>query len=287
MQVQARAKINLCLEVLGRRPDGYHEVASVLHTLDLADELAFEPADTLSLHCEPEVGPLDDNLVTRAARLLRQRTGCHKGASIALQKAIPVAAGLGGGSSDAAATLTTLNTLWGLGLSRSELSALGAELGSDVPFFLQGGCALAQGKGEVLTALPPLGGWWAVALDPGIRVEGKTTRLYALLRERDFTDGSTTRSLAGDILKGRLETADMTEMGNVFESVAEEAFPGLSRYRRAFLKAGAPFVRLSGSGPALFTLVGSREEAEGVGGRLRKGGLSGHVAALVAGVPFA
>ena len=154
--VHSPAKLHLFLEVLGKRPDGYHEVRTVMQTVDLADELELEEATAISLTVEPPgAAPTEDNLVLRAARLLQQAAGSSGGASITLRKGIPIAAGLGGGSSDAAVTLLALSSLWGIGMSPDELMELGATLGSDVPFFLQGnGCTLATGRGERIVPLP-------------------------------------------------------------------------------------------------------------------------------------
>jgi len=277
----AKAKINLCLEVLGKRADGYHEVATVLHTIGLGDELTVVRSGELRLDCQPEVSPPEDNLALRAAKLLQEMAGCRMGAAITLRKRVPAAAGLGGGSSDAATTLMALNDLWGLGLHKARLAELAARLGADVPFFLQGGCALAEGMGELLTPLPALHGWWAVLLCPPLEVQGKTGRLYGMLSAQDFSDGSATRRLAEQMRSGHAGLSDIARVGNAFERVANRAFPGLANYRNAFEQAGAPFVRLSGSGPALFTLVGVAEEGSVLAERLRSEGYHVYLAALV------
>src|SRR4030042_180950 len=152
--LKAYAKINLTLEALSKRPDGYHEIASVRQATSLADTLTFEPAETLDFNCDVPELQTGDNLVLKAARLLKEISGYKKGARINLTKKIPLAAGLGSGSTDAAATLVGLNKLWGLNLSRAKLLELAAKLGSDVPFFLYGGTALAQERGEQGTPLP-------------------------------------------------------------------------------------------------------------------------------------
>jgi 4-diphosphocytidyl-2-C-methyl-D-erythritol kinase len=154
--VRAPAKVNLFLEVLARRPDGYHEIATLMAAVSLYDTLEFkeEPTGAVHLSCDaPELSTGPDNLVTKAAALLRQRTGCALGAAVRLTKLIPVAAGLAGGSTDCAAALEGLNRLWRLGLSRDELAKLGGELGSDVPFFFHTPAAWCTGRGEVVTPL--------------------------------------------------------------------------------------------------------------------------------------
>jgi 4-diphosphocytidyl-2-C-methyl-D-erythritol kinase len=152
LTVRAPAKVNLFLEVTARRPDGYHELRTLLVAVSLFDALAFAPAATIRLSCtDPALGTGPENLIVRAAEALRRHTGTRAGAAIALTKRIPVAAGLGGGSSDAAATLVGLNRLWKLRLGRDELARLAAELGSDVAFFLHGPAAWCTGRGETVT----------------------------------------------------------------------------------------------------------------------------------------
>ena len=146
--VEAPAKVNLTLEVLGKRHDGYHDIASVMQTISLFDTLTFTPADNVKVSSNVSVLNNKDNLVYRAAVLLKDEIGVSEGADIRLDKGIPLDAGLGGGSSDAAAALLGLDRLWGLGLLKTQLKDLAARLGSDVPFFLRGGSALVEGRGE-------------------------------------------------------------------------------------------------------------------------------------------
>ena len=184
ISVAAPAKINLSLEILRRRDDGYHDVATVLQTVDLADELAFTPASEIVVEGDTEGIPQEENLVYRAACLFQDHLGETRGARIGLHKRIPLAAGLGGGSTDAAATLVGLCRLWERDLRRGELAALAAELGSDVPFFLYGGTALAEGRGERVTPLPPLRHADLVLVAPPIDLPAKTATLYRSLDPR-------------------------------------------------------------------------------------------------------
>ncbi|MSQ22883.1 MAG: 4-(cytidine 5'-diphospho)-2-C-methyl-D-erythritol kinase [Dehalococcoidia bacterium] len=281
MLVLAHAKINLSLEVLGRRPDGYHEVVTVFHTIGLADRLTFEPSDSLVLHCDAAGLSNEQNLAWQAAIMLQRETrASSKGASITLEKRVPEAAGLGGGSTDAAATLLALNKLWGLKLTAATLRKLAVELGSDVPFFIKGGCAIGTGRGEVVKSLPAMPDWWAVVLCPNVRLPNKTARLYAMLTEADFTDGAATRALASRLRKGVATIADVAGATNAFERVVAKAFPGLAKGRRALLKAGAPFARLTGTGPTLFALVEHLEEGKAILGRLVAGGHEAYLASL-------
>lgn len=280
---RAYAKINLALEVLGRRDDGYHEVSTVLHAIEMADHLAFEESEGLSLECDDPAIAGEGNLVFWAARLLQQAAGSRRGASITLRTGIPVAAGLGGGSSDAAVTLLVLNRLWGVGMLPDELMELGATLGSDVPFFLQSnGCALATGRGERIAPLPAAQGWWAVVLRPEVApLVNKTATLYAMLTEEDFSDGSRVTTVVEELKAGRLAASGLH---NAFERVSEVAFPGLDEYRRVFTRAGAPFAALAGSGPALYTLVDSAEQGREIKDALLQAGREAYMAALVAAI---
>ena len=259
LTARACAKVNLTLEALSRRDDGYHSIASVVQTIDLCDELRFTPSDRLALRCSVPSLESPDNLALRAAELLKERTGYSGGAEIHLEKHIPMAAGLGGGSSDAAVTLTALNELWDLNLSREELMPLAAALGSDVPFFLTGGTAMMEGRGEVVRSLPSMPVSHLVLLVPPEDVPSKTATLYRLLTPSHYTDGSVSARLAASIEAGH-GPRDET-LFNVFEAVAPQVFPSLEEYRRALREAGAAVARLTGSGPTLFSLCGSSEDA--------------------------
>ncbi|MSQ40280.1 MAG: 4-(cytidine 5'-diphospho)-2-C-methyl-D-erythritol kinase [Dehalococcoidia bacterium] len=251
---QAYAKVNLTLEVLGERTDGYHDVATVLQPVDLSDTLTFEPALSLSLECSLPELPMEANLVYRAARLLQEETGQKAGARIRLEKGIPVAAGLGGGSSDAAATLRGLNQLWGLGLEASQLHELAARLGSDVPFFLYGGTALVEGRGERLTPLPtPQGDLGVVLLHPPITLANKTAALYRALPHNAYTRGEATGALAHCLRDGKPLKAEA--LFNAFAAVAFTSFPCLEHYWSVFEEAGAQGVHLAGTGPTLYILA--------------------------------
>ena len=198
---RAPAKINLALEILGRRPDGFHEIASVIQAVGLYDELRVAPAETLRFICAQSALSGADNLVVRAARALQNATGCRRGAELRLCKGIPVAAGLGGGSSDAAAALVLLNRHWRLGLTLGELSRIGATLGSDIPFFLTGPTAVVSGRGERVELLPPPPLGWVVLGRP--RQPLSTAAVYGALRPDSYSDGRRTRQLAAALRQGR------------------------------------------------------------------------------------
>lgn len=265
----APAKVNWTLEVLGRRPDGYHEVRTVLQTIDLHDELSFEHAPEISLQVAGRKRVSDDDLVLRAARAYAARAATGgAGVAVRMQKRVPAGAGLGGGSSDAAATLRALQALWEPGLAQEQLVEVAASLGSDVPFFLQGGTALAAGRGERVTALPDAPAAWLVLVVPAARMARKTARMYAALEARDFTDGSRSAALAealrggGQVEEGRLF--------NAFERAAFAMFPELTTLREWMLDAGARGVHLCGAGPALFALASGEPEARAVRARMNR-----------------
>jgi 4-diphosphocytidyl-2-C-methyl-D-erythritol kinase len=259
LQYRCYAKINLTLEIIGKRPDGFHELSSLVHTISLADDLLLEPADALLIRVEgldidPEV-----NLVSRAAALLATTLQQERGASMTLVKRIPAAAGLGGGSCNAAATLVGLNSVWDAQLSTKQLCELAAQLGSDVPFFLRGGAALMRGRGDELQSLPPCVGQWLLLLVPPHAVQDKTRRLYAALEPGDFTDGTTTRATAGHLR--RRASLDEVKLVNGFERAARHVFPGLDDTWHAAERLTEKRFCLSGAGPSLFTFAANQAEA--------------------------
>ncbi len=271
----APAKINLTLEVLRQRPDGFHEIRSVIQTINLCDSLLFRLSHNIEFGCDDPDLILEESLVSKATALLQQATGCSKGARIEISKRIPLVSGLGGDSSDAAAILYGLNRLWQLGLSLPELVELAPRLGSDVAFFLYGGTALVEGKGERVTPLPSLPHRWVVLLMPPVpRMPGKTKRLYASLKPKHYTQGQITDRLVRGLTSGEV-TSSM--LFNVFDDVALDNFTGLGEYREQFLRAGASDVHLAGSGPALFTLVEDRAQAERLYKYLQQQGLESYL----------
>ena len=258
--IDAHAKLNLTLEVLGKRDDGYHEVASIMQTLELADTLTLEPADTLALTCSlPELGGTD-NLAFRAAELLRLETGANGGANIHIEKRIPVAAGLGGGSADAVAALVGLNRLWGLGLSNDRLRYIGAKLGSDVPFLVEGGTATALGRGERVRHLPTPELPWIVIAVPDADMPDKTAAMYRALTPDNFTRGALTLKLEARILHHGADVPPQL-LFNAFDTVARAAVPEVDRCWNDMYAAGAREIHVCGSGPAIYAAVERREIA--------------------------
>ncbi len=276
LTARAYAKVNLTLEVLGKREDGYHQITSVMQTIDLWDEVRFAPSEGLHLNCEITSLQTPDNLVVRAAALLKETTGYAGGAEITLEKGIPLAAGLGGGSSDAAITLRVLNRMWDLRLDIERLLSLAATVGSDVPFFLKGGTALVEGRGEEVHQLPPMPPVCLVLLVPALEIPRKTATLYGHITPDHYADGDATRRMRRSIEARRPPGGDL--LCNAFEAVAFDLYPALGACRGALLDAGAGWVRLTGTGPGMYTFAASEAEAKAMAGRLRGLGYRPHVA---------
>jgi len=259
LTVYAPAKVNLVLEVLGKDND-YHRISSIVQSIDLCDVLNFQLDEEVCFECDvPSLKR--DNLVTQAATLLKESTKCSLGARIELRKHIPWGVGLGGGSSDAAATLLALNELWGLGLPLSELVRLASKLGSDVPFFIHKGTALVEGTGEKVTPLPSLPATCFVLLVPPLpKISGKTRQMYGKLNAAHYTEGRFIQQALSSLRQGKAIGHSL--MFNVFEKVAFDFFPGLDKYRKTLEEAGAPGVYLAGSGPCLFTFFSEEKQAK-------------------------
>jgi 4-diphosphocytidyl-2-C-methyl-D-erythritol kinase len=281
ISIKAPAKINLTLEVLGRRPDGFHEIRSVIQTIDLHDSLEFEMSDCITYQCDMPGWSAEASLVSKAVTLMGEASGGGKGADIKIEKCIPLVSGLGGDSSDAAAALHALNELWGLGLPQKRLLDMAAKLGSDVFFFLHGGTALVEGRGEKVTSLPALGEMWVVLVMPDmLRAPGKTARVYAALKKAHYTDGSITKKLV-DALNSGGEFHDSL-LFNTFENVLFEGYSKTVLYTEHIIKLGAPHVHISGSGPTLFTLFNSRDKAEDLYTHCKDQGMRAHLAKTIA-----
>lgn len=245
--LKAPAKINLCLSVLGRRPDGYHDVEMLMQMVGLFDEVtvAAHAGAGVQISCDSDaIPPGEDNIAWKAGHALLTRAGRGAGLSITIRKAIPVAAGLGGGSSDAAAVLVAANEVLGLGLNREQLAEIGARLGMDVPFFLYGPTALAQGRGERLTELVPMPKLQIVLVNPGF--ETSTAWVYKNLNLRLTKKVDCTKIL-------RLTVGNMAAgLHNDLETVTAAAHPEIHTIRQALLEQGAAGALMSGSGPTVF-----------------------------------
>ena len=259
LRVRSFAKINLALSVLGRRTDGYHDIQTIFQSIDLYDELEFQSAAQLDLRCSDLPGILkEDNLVWKAAISLTSAVGESPGASIILKKKIPAGAGLGGGSSNAAATLLGLRRFWGIEISESDLFSLAAGLGSDVPFFLSGGTALGIGRGEKISQLPDVPTGHLVVIFPGIHVSTAEAYRSLNLGLTSSTEDHRIQHFCGQVISG---TYSPTEIFNDFEVSILPAHPPVLE-AKDFLKArGAIASMLSGSGSSVFGFFSDEESA--------------------------
>ncbi len=266
--VSAPAKINLHLEIVGRRRDGFHELRTLFQSIDLYDHLTAEdaPPGETSLEVEPAgaVTGGQDNLVLRAARAIAEETHVDKGARLRLRKTIPVGGGLGGGSADAAAALVALDRLWGCGLEELDLQRLAAGLGADVPFFLHGGLALGIGRGDEVFPLPDQEPMAVVVAVPKVQIP--TAEAYALLSAQltsERQEGTLYSFAVG--LQGRFDWRVMT---NEFEGAVVGGWPEVGEGLR-MLRASHPIhASLSGSGAASFAVFDSREAAQRAAAKL-------------------
>jgi len=267
----AFAKINLGLRVLGRRPDGYHEIRTLFQTVTLQDRLTFEPLEggRLELVCSaPDVPSDESNLVHRAAAVLRERFGVNSGARIYLEKTIPAGGGLGGGSSDAAVALVGLACLWGLAAGGDELAALGARLGADVPFFLTGGTALGAGTGADITPLADAPERHLLVVAPGVKVS--TAEAYKALNAAALTKAGGAANLSVSRAESQIWDSHRGGLRNDFEPAVFRLYPEIMRARDALVAAGDGPAALSGSGSSVFGVFGSAGEAERARGALRR-----------------
>ncbi len=271
LELEALAKINLSLEVLARRPDGYHEVRMLMAAVSLADSLTFEEAADLSLECDREgLDCGESNLVLRAARALHAALGRRPGARIRLRKRIPIGGGLAGGSADAAAALKGLNALWGGGLDAGRLEELGAALGSDIPFCLRGGWAIATGRGEALRGVEPRGPLHLVLANPGFEVS--TAWVYGALSIPAGRSGDRSAATYEALARGDAQALDLAAI-NDLEPVAMARHPEIAALKRSLMERGALVSRMSGSGPTVWGLFPLKETAAAAAAALRVAGI--------------
>jgi 4-diphosphocytidyl-2-C-methyl-D-erythritol kinase len=265
--IDAPAKLNLGLEVIGRRDDGFHEIATIFTAIDFYDRLTLSAATDLQLSCNDDSLAADENLALHALYLLREMAN-QSGARIHLHKRIPAAAGLGGASSDAAAALLGGRELWGLNMSDATLRELAVHLGSDVPFFLRGGCAIGRGRGDRLEPLPSPAELSFVVVVPDVRIPAKTASLYARLSNADFSDGSHIASQAARLRAGL--SLDVTLLENAFTRPLYAMIPDLGALPDIMRDAGAESVAISGAGPAHYAISSDAGQADAVAARLRE-----------------
>ena len=258
MKVKSYAKINLGLEVLRLRPDGYHDLRTLFQWVSLYDSIEFKPLSSSVLRLggdDPSIPWDETNLVYRAARLIQNRAGGRAGAELFVEKRIPAGRGLGGGSSNAAMTLWGLNALWGVGLSKPELEDLGRTLGSDVPYFLTGGLCLGEERGDVLTPLPDLANLPVVLALPPFPVP--TPRIY-----RNLDPASLTPADKDSKMTGFLRTRNPGGLTNTLEETVFRFYPQLLEIKSLFREQGAALSLVTGTGSAVYGLFEDRGRAE-------------------------
>jgi 4-diphosphocytidyl-2-C-methyl-D-erythritol kinase len=265
MKIRSFAKVNLGLEVLRKRPDGYHDILTLFQCVDLADDLEFVPVSGRDIRLsgnDPSVPWDERNLIHRAAELLRSETGKSGGVRIEVTKSIPSGRGLGGGSSNAAMTLFGLNILWDLNLGKSDLAGLGKRLGADVPYFLEGGLCLGEERGDRLTPLPDLPPLFCLLVFPPFPIG--TAGIYEAWRS------SLTSDVKPSKIKRFLENKDFGLLDNQLEETIFRSHPQLEEFKRFFQSQGAEASLVSGSGSTVFGLFTEKEKALGGWRELRK-----------------
>ena len=262
ISVKALAKINLGLDVVRRREDGYHEVRMIMQTIHLYDLLEIQKIREPEIQIVSNLSFLpvnENNLVYKAARLLQEEFALTDGISIKLTKRIPVAAGMAGGSTDAAAMLYAMNQLYDLGLSRRELMKRGVQIGADVPYCLMRGTALAEGIGEKLTPLPPMPKCQILIAKPPISVS--TKMVYEKLDSCEIKEHPDIDGILDGLKNQDLEQV-AASMGNVLEKVTVEAYPVIAQIKECMMEAGALGAMMSGSGPTVFGIFRDRRTAK-------------------------
>lgn len=274
LTLKAMAKINLGLDVVRRRPDGYHEVRMIMQTVKLYDRLTFEKRkeDALTMEANMKKLPVDgNNLIIRAASLLKEEFGIREGLHIRLDKRIPVAAGMAGGSTDAAAAFVAVNRLFGLGLTKEQLCERAVRIGADVPYCICGGTALSEGIGEKLTPLPSAPGCFVIVAKPHIHVSTKW--VYQNLHLEQVKEHPDIDGMVESIRRGELSgVAD--RLSNVLETVTVPKYPVIAQIKEFLGKRGALGALMSGSGPTVFALFDDERKAQSALEELKKTGLT-------------
>ena len=277
MKQRAYAKINLGLDVIRRRPDGYHEVKMIMQTVDICDELTFEKREEpgIGLRIEGADLPTDENnLVYRAAALLLEKRRPREGVAITLKKRIPIAAGMAGGSADAAAAMPGLNALFEMGYTVEELKELGVTLGADIPYCITGGTMLSEGIGEILTPLPAPPECFLLIAKPDINVS--TGFVYGNLHADTLEFHPDIDGMIGALEAGSRK--GMTDrLGNVLETVTVKEYPVIDRIKEVMKAQGAENALMSGSGPTVFGIFGQKEGAAAAAAAIREQQLAGQI----------
>ena len=272
ISLKAPAKVNLFLEILGKRDDGFHEIETIMQEIDLADSLQFEETqEGVTLECNDKNIPANqDNLVCKAANLILEECGIKKGVLINLEKNIPVGAGLGGGSSDAATTLKALNSLWKVGLNNEELMEFAAKLGSDIPFFINGKTALCRGRGELITPVEVRNRMDYIILFPRVHISTET--IYKNLKI-DLTKKRKDVSFFLDALKYSEAASISKLLFNRLEEIIFATYPDLLQVKSTLESFDFCGLSISGSGSAFFGLCNDRHQAEVIKSKIELSGM--------------
>lgn len=263
--LQAHAKINLFLNVIGKRSDGYHEIETVFQSIDLHDKISIRKTLAgIKINCNHPDAPSDQrNIAFRSASLLIERAKIDQGVEIVIKKQIPVGAGFGGGSADAAATLVGMNRIFELGYSEFELMRLGASLGADVPFCIMGGTALGRGIGEILTPLPPLKEVWIVLANPGFEISTAWAyeNLNLMLTKSEKNVNILVKAIENYASGFNSLVTVSKGIFNTFESVIEAEYPVVANLKRMLKSSGTVAVLMTGSGPTVYALMKDKVSA--------------------------
>ena len=273
VEIKAMAKINLGLDVLRRRENGYHEVKMVMQTVNLYDTLVFTKREDTTISITTNTGelPLDENnLIYKAAKILFMHVRREYGTDIHLEKRIPIAAGMAGGSTDAAATLLALNSLYEFGLTKEELANLGVKIGADVPYCIYGGTYLSEGIGEILTKLPDTPDCYIVIAKPEIGVS--TKYVYENLHIETVKEHPDIDGMVKAIYEQKIDGV-IEKMGNVLETVTIKRYPEIEIMKQSLLADGAENALMSGSGPTVFGIFKEENKAKHALFNLNKAGL--------------
>lgn len=262
MKLKANAKINLSLDVIGRRPNGYHDVRMIMQSIDLSDYITIDNNDdnSIIIKCDNnEILCDDSNLIYKAAKKILDKADYSKGITITLEKNIPIAAGMAGGSTDAAATLIGLNEFLQLGLSKEELKEIGLTLGADIPFCIEGGTCISEGIGEILHTINPCPDCYLVIAKPNIGVSTKFVYENLILNSNSphpNVDNMISSIKSGDLL------GVTNNLGNLLETVTLTHYPVISKIKQILLSEGALGALMSGSGPTVFAIFDDYEAAK-------------------------
>ncbi len=277
VEERAYAKINIGLDVLRRRPDSYHEVKMIMQTVDICDDLVLERTSGPGIQLKTDNVQLPtnrDNLICRAAALLMEEKKIAEGVKITLTKRIPIAAGMAGGSSDAAATMRGLNALFDMGYSEKDLQRLGVKLGADIPYCIVGGTMLSEGIGEILTPLPAPPKAHLVVAKPDINVS--TAFVYGNLHVERLKDHPDIDGMAKALSQGDLQGV-CERMGNVLETVTVKEYPVIDQIKNLMREMGAANALMSGSGPTVFGIFTDSKQAQAAAAAMEEHALAGQI----------